>query len=300
MTAYDLGDVAVLTVSFEVAGVLTDPTAVTLSVRKPDGTVVAYVPPGIANPSVGVYTLQLVVDQVGSWAYEWAGTGAAADVETGTFYGLPDPTQQNGHDLCRLADVVARVPGYNVGDDEQIDAVLAGLITQESRDFVETTHREILAKNTVNPRVFEIDWIDVEDREVFIGDAAAVTGVVLQLQDGTVMQTLASEAWVEDPRPQEREDWEPITSLRFPTRVPNAALIAETMLVEVTGTWGFPKIPDTVRRAVATLVIFRYVSDVASAGTAFADAANQPEFDMAGALRVALNTRDRLKIPLTG
>jgi hypothetical protein len=156
----------------------------------------------------------------------------------------------------------------------------------------------VIAKNAEATRTFPCEWIEVEERELVIGDAAEISAVTITLQDGTLIQTLDSSAWVELER--DREDWEPITSLEFPLFVLNAAALSIATLINVTATWGFPSVPDTIRRSVATLVIHRYLNDPAAVGTAFANAANRDEFNLAGALKVALNTRDRFGVPSLG
>jgi hypothetical protein len=312
-TAYDLGDVAVLNVTFSVAGVPTDPTTVSLTVAKPDGSLTVYSSGQVSHDGPGVFHVDVTADQAGDWVWRWVGTGAAADVETGYFSVLPDPTVQHGRDLCTLEDVVARVPGYEVGDDDETDAMLAQFIAIESRDFMEETHREItpIAAGSVT-RVFDVDWIVCEERELLIGDAASTTAVVLKGQDGTILQTLDSSSWVELPRV--RETWEPVTSIFFPPLVNDPAFFSwptiswgphvpdesPRLLCEVTATWGFPSIPQTVRRSVATLVLMRYLNDTAAIGTALSDAANRAELNLAGSLKAALDTRDRFRVPSIG
>jgi len=219
----------------------------------------------------------------------------------------------DARDLCTLADVVERVPGYSVGDDAATDAMLADFITIESRDFMEETHREItpIAPGSVT-RVFDVDWIVCEERELLLGDASETTAVVFKGQDATVLQTLDSSGWVELPRV--REDWEPVTSIYFPPLVNDPAFFAfpavqwgpyvpdesPRLLVEVTATWGFPAIPKTVTRAVATLVLMRYLNDSAAIGTALSDAANRAEMNLAGSLKAALDVRDRFRVPSIG
>jgi hypothetical protein len=224
-TAYDLGDIAVLSVLFKVAGVATDPTTVSATVRAPDGTTTVHPQSDLVHDGVGAFHLDVTADQAGDWTYKFVGTGAAADVSTGLFSVIPDPTIQNGRDLCTLADVVDRVPGYDVGDDRLTDALLGDFIAIESRDFLEETRREI---TPISPgsstRVFDVDWIVCEERELLIGDAADTTAVVLKGQDGTVLQTLDSSGWVELPRV--REDWEPVTSIFFPPLVNDPAFFA--------------------------------------------------------------------------
>jgi len=72
-----------VTGTFTSSGTPTDPTTVTLKVRKPDGiiTVYTYASGAITKSEVGVYYKDFVLDQSGAWYYYWQGTGTvvAAD-----------------------------------------------------------------------------------------------------------------------------------------------------------------------------------------------------------------------------
>ena len=80
MADYQVGDLSQLNASFVLYGTTTpiDPTAVSLFVRAPDGTITEYAyPAGIVKVSVGVYYYQLLLTESGIWRYQWQGTGAA-------------------------------------------------------------------------------------------------------------------------------------------------------------------------------------------------------------------------------
>ena len=70
--------------------VAVDPTTVIMRYRKPDGsrTTLTYgVDAEVIKESVGVYTVDLSIDQAGVWTYRWEGSGGAvtaADEETFT------------------------------------------------------------------------------------------------------------------------------------------------------------------------------------------------------------------------
>jgi hypothetical protein len=207
-TAYDLGDVAVLSVTFSVAGVPTDPTTVSPTVAP--RTAPHRLPQVRTSPRRPrrLPRRRHQPTRRATGPTEFVGTGAAADVETGYFSVLPDPTVQNGRDLCTLEDVVARVPGYEVGDDRRDRRDARPLHRDRVARLPGETRREItpISPGSVT-RVFDVDWIVCEERELLIGDAASTTAVVLKGQDGTILQTLDSSSWVELPRV--REDWEP-------------------------------------------------------------------------------------------
>lgn len=62
---------------------LTDPTTVSLSVLPPDGDQDDYTGGQIDNPSVGLYTMVLLLDQPGRWHWRFTGTGDVEQVKDG-------------------------------------------------------------------------------------------------------------------------------------------------------------------------------------------------------------------------
>lgn len=87
MTTYDIGDLVTLTATLtNTAGTLSDPTSVTLTVRKPDGSSSTV---SNTRSSTGVYTADVTIDQAGEWNYRWEGTGALVVAEEGQFYVRP-------------------------------------------------------------------------------------------------------------------------------------------------------------------------------------------------------------------
>lgn len=79
--ALTIGDVAQLDYTVTVAGALTDAT-VTVTVTAPDGTETAA---AVTHVSTGTYRALVLVDQSGTWQYQWEASGSAVDTEDGTF-----------------------------------------------------------------------------------------------------------------------------------------------------------------------------------------------------------------------
>ena len=78
---YDPGTCIRLSVVFEVEGVETDPTTVSLKVRKPSASTTTYTYPAtITKDSVGRYHMDTTpaAGEQGRWFYKWIGTGTAA------------------------------------------------------------------------------------------------------------------------------------------------------------------------------------------------------------------------------
>ena len=66
-----VGQTVILQATFtDIAGVLVDPSSVTLTIEAPDGTITTPVP---TNPSVGVYQHPLDLDESGDFDYRWEG-----------------------------------------------------------------------------------------------------------------------------------------------------------------------------------------------------------------------------------
>lgn len=99
--AYDVGDLARVgnpsqdtdAAAFAtLAGTATDPTAVTLTVERPDGTLLAYAWPSagtngtLTKESAGRFYVDIAIDQVGRWDYRLVGTGAVTAAAEGSLY----------------------------------------------------------------------------------------------------------------------------------------------------------------------------------------------------------------------
>jgi hypothetical protein len=94
MGVYQIGDAVTLQASFEsLAGVLTDPTAVTLSVIDPAGVTTTYtLVSGVTKVADGVFQCVVTPALVGRWVYKWAGTGAVQAASPDTYF-VVQPTQ---------------------------------------------------------------------------------------------------------------------------------------------------------------------------------------------------------------
>ena len=81
---YAIGQTVRLTCAFAtVAGVATDPTAVSVIVDDPTGNQTTYASP--TKDSTGNYHQDVVPTSAGQWRYRWAGTGAVAAVAESAF-----------------------------------------------------------------------------------------------------------------------------------------------------------------------------------------------------------------------
>lgn len=94
MARVDVGDLHRFTITFlDGAGVAADPTAVRVFWKSPDGVVstplVFGSDPEVVKDGVGLYHVDVILDQPGWWHPRWEGTGAVhAASEGGATYVL--------------------------------------------------------------------------------------------------------------------------------------------------------------------------------------------------------------------
>lgn len=83
---FNLNDAPTFSCAFTVSGSNTDPTTVSLFVRKPDGTTATYTyaASAITKDSTGHFSKQITLDQRGVWYYAWTGTGSCQAGTSGT------------------------------------------------------------------------------------------------------------------------------------------------------------------------------------------------------------------------
>lgn len=79
---YDIGDSVVLTSTFTVSGTLTNPGAVTVTIKLPDGTTTT---PSASNVSTGVYRATYTTTQAGTHWVRFLGTPPAQGAEEISF-----------------------------------------------------------------------------------------------------------------------------------------------------------------------------------------------------------------------
>jgi hypothetical protein len=231
------------------------------------------------------------VDDAGDYLAWWEVTTAGkvqsvAEVFIEIRTHAPDPRV-----LCTRADVIRLIPGYF--DDPTTDGILNDLIQAESQTWLRETGREFVAiASGSTERLFDICWADQLSGIVWIGDATSVSAVEVQDTFGGTLETVAAADYAAIERT--RESWEPIRGLRFNS---NTTLTAGNVLA-VTGTWGFPEIPNDVRLGVARMALVRYLADATPAGSALSDALNEQGFNVAMAFASAQAVKRSYGVPL--
>jgi hypothetical protein len=87
MTTYDIGDQVRISGSFtNLAGTATDPTALKIAIRTPNGaeTVSTYGSDvAVVKDATGEYHFDVLLTEGGPWYYRWRATGAVTAAEEG-------------------------------------------------------------------------------------------------------------------------------------------------------------------------------------------------------------------------
>lgn len=233
----------------------------TIGVRVLDGqgaTTTARATSGIVETpaSSGIYTATITAPATaGQYVVVWddGTTHASEQLLVSSDY-LSPTAPSDAVALCTVEQVKRDPTLAAIGTTQ--DTLIAEVISQASRDFIAETGREIVfTKAGSNPQARDLDIGGYHrDREIPVGDLASTpTAVALVMEDGTTAATLTIATDVEA-LPRVREAWEPITAIRLRY---SAGTISAAYRLRVTGTWGWPAVPEDVQLAVRDTVVFR-------------------------------------------
>jgi hypothetical protein len=184
-----VGDVATLDYTLTVAGVLTN-ADVQLTLTAPDGTITT---PGFTHPTTGKWTADVLVDQAGVWLYRWVASGAATDVEDGSFVvdplnsrpaWLPTPDEVHSQIPTRPAFTDTSVP--SVGDVSNVIRLVADSLAAEFPALPATAYP--VAKAYVTYSAAAILEAKYDPEQQFGGDTAQMT--MLDQRAGVELQRL--------------------------------------------------------------------------------------------------------------
>lgn len=310
---YDVGDIWQPQATFSIANVNTDPT--NLTVRQQDSlgaeTVLlnnvsvasltgASTP--VAKTATGIFKLNpgITLATSGYWFVKFEGTGTAAGTEQQQCIVDPDEFSANaGIGAQALVDLPTTKDWLRVQNiDTATDLQIVRAINDMSQRFHEEADREFMVYGT-NPavRLFDVDEQAIYFRQLNVGDLTSFTAVRILDELGNLVQTVTLSDVISIPRV--RKPWMPIRALRFTQNVVRLWAGFYPLVVEVTGTWGFPSIPGSVRQAVLDAVVSTLDRDVENykedlaAGT-FTGTVGRDDALPGAAMDVALSYRDEL------
>jgi len=243
--SYDLGDAVPLIYTISATA------SVTLTVTAPDGTVST---PGLTQggaPPKVTYTADVPATQAGTWRYRFVATGAVTDAEQGQFYVQADVDSHVYTTLPELKTALS-IPATDTADDDDLqDAILAASRAVEGdcqRHFYRVTETRTL-EPTGRHRLRLGAYMDLVSVTTLATDPGgdgtfetvwAAGDYQLLCADDTPNTNAAPE-----PRPYRRI--KAVGAQTFPA--PRGWGAARTDLVQVAGVWGWPAVPDRIRRA---------------------------------------------------
>jgi hypothetical protein len=216
----------------------------------------------------GIYTATITAPAIaGVYVLAWddgSGTWAAEELVV-TATGSPAPAPSGG-DLCTLSDVQAIVDIPEAHED-----LVQRLIAAASAAITRVAGRTFAVASNPQTRTFKVGDF-ARSRVVPIDDLGDTPTEVLILdEDGNELAEVDLSAVMT--RPLNRDPDEPITGLRIGAA---AGSLARHYLLQVTGDFGFPAVPEDVRQAAITQVREWYVRDPSRFGDAFQPAEAEP------------------------
>ena len=239
---------------FEVSGVPTDPTTVTLTITDPTG---AQTTPAATHAGTGTWTAQVACTLPGIWTYLWEGTGAASDAQAGTWTVTTVALNQR---YCSVEELKSRL---NIGDAaDDFEVTLA--VDAASRSIDEVCGRYFW--RGTDTRTYVPQSIYRQD----IDDLAVTAGLALKADrdgDGVYEETwtLGTDYQLEVAPGRynaaaKGEQW-PYTgfSIIGPKYIPVVWPWSHQDRLQVTGVFGWPAVPSTVKQAalIAAADLFR-------------------------------------------
>lgn len=247
----------------DAAGTLTAATSSSCTVLLPDGTSSN---PSVTSASTGIYSATYTpASQIGLYHYETVLTlsdGSKA-VNVGEFYVSATAFDPNPVDLTDLAAVRAFLQ-QPAGDVAQ-DAVIGTLITAASREIQRVFGREFAPVSGTVTRQLELD---VRKARCELASYDLRTAVTVKIDADTANPTTLSAGTDFRLLPVSKPDgvW---TAIRFFQLPRTAGASCERRVLEITGTWGFPSVPDEVKHWANVTVAEWLRKDVAAFSTVF-------------------------------
>jgi hypothetical protein len=256
-------ELATLNNTFKVAGVLTDPTAVSLVVTSPGGTVTTATPTRV---STGVYTHDVSCDEAGEWQAEWVGTGAATDTEMVSWTVFETDV---GKLYVTVQALKSRLGIANTADDYELHAACFSV----SRMIEQWCDRHFWKTASTEARTFVPDGFYSLVLPEF-SEIVSVTSLQTDSSGDGVFETTwsTSDYQLWPPNPTAGPETRPYTEIRaiatnvFPILFPG--VIGRDDRVKITGVFGWPQVPWGVRQAALILAAEAYKAKDAPFGLA--------------------------------
>lgn len=271
----DIGDIWKPTASFTVGGVATDPTNIHYFVMNPAGTVTVTTtvsasaittvssPLARTTATAGGFVLSQTITDAGYWYARFEGTGAATAAEDAEVIADPSPFYNSAGlavtALVSLGEAKAWLGNNILSTTNDLRIVQA--INGASERISQVAGREFKARGT-NPATRRFDirgtgWL-VNIGDLQTASTASTTITVSQFDPATTLATFTSADYTAFPR--NRKPWEPVTQLYFNTSF--HGYYRSNNVIDVTGYWGFPVVPEDIKHATLQAVAYWLDVDV--------------------------------------
>lgn len=248
-------DIATLQDTFKINGVASDPTTVSCVITDPDGLAVTHTfagaaPADITKVSTGLYQLLVPSTKVGLWAYVWIGTGAASDIQPGTW--TVNPTSTISQFYTSIEEVKDRLAITDTASDLQLLLAvqaaaraiegycgrffykLAETRTYQPYDIYELPIDDAVSISAINvdydgDGIYETAWVAGTDYQLQIGDGEFNAMATGEARPFTLIRSINASGG----------------GKFFPFIWP----YSKWDRVQIVGVWGWPAVPFGVKQA---------------------------------------------------
>lgn len=240
-------ELATLTNVFKVNGTATDPSSVTLTVTSPTNVVTTPTP---THSGTGTYTVDVTCNEDGTWKFLWESTGSAQDAEAGSWEVLDTDLGKLYCPIEMLKSRVGLLESHTTADYELHAACFAA--TRSVEQYTERVFYRTLSQ----ARTFEPDscyCLTLGEYNDLVSITALATDAAF---DGTYATTWSASDYQLLPyNPAAAPEQLPYTEIRalgktFPIA---CGTPGRRNTVQVTGIWGWPKVPMAIKQATAII-----------------------------------------------
>lgn len=266
----DIGDIWTPQASFTVNSAPTDPTTLVTRLQNPAGTIttasyavasLTTVSSPVAKTTTGTFVYSVSLDMAGHWYARFEGTGTATAAEDHEVIVDPSPFYSNGGVSVRALVSLGETKDWLA--EKQIDTSDDGKIIQginaASERIMAVAGREFKASTTASQRTFSLyGWTKVDVGDLQTVSSASTSATITDFETGATVRTLASTDY--DALPYNRKSWQPVTTLKF--RSQTASALGSGRLLNITGYWGFPSVPEDIKHATMDAVAYWLDRDV--------------------------------------
>jgi hypothetical protein len=241
-------ELATVSNTFFVGTTPTNPTNVTLTITSPSNVVTTPTP---TSTGAGAYTADITCDEDGTWQYEWVGTGAAVDTQVGTW----DVFETDlGKLYCPIEALKSRLGITHDNADFELHAACFA-----ASRWIEQHTERVFWRSLSQSRTFEPDCGGSVLLPAFC-DLVSVSAVKTDTAgDGTFATTLSAGAYRLLPyNPAAAPENLPYNEVRLTGGWFPSGGAGRPDSVQITGIWGWPKVPSAIRQAAAIIAADTY------------------------------------------